>query len=368
MTTSSRVRVLMTTELFAPGGVQRLGRDSIAAIAEMGPLEVWSLRDSSVAGDFQAPAGVELRLAGGSALRLGAWSLARALRPSGDPDLVVLHVHLAPVALPLILRGARVSLFLLGVEAWRPLTRVERMLVERCDRLIAISSFAAGRFKTINPWAAAVPIDVCPLGVAPLPEGDAALPADGDESALIVSRMDAADRYKGHELLLRAWPAVRRRRPRATLVMAGEGNDRARLESVAQSLGLANAVRFTGFVDEPQLADLYRRCALFVMPSVDEGFGLVFLEAMRAGKPCIGARGAAEEVIVDGVTGVILPSVDEPAVADAVVRLFDSPTLRHGMGQAGHRRFEQMFKNSHFAERLRNLLAREPRSSKGAAA
>src|SRR4029453_732733 len=95
--------------------------------------------------------------------------------------------------------------------------------------------------------------------------------------------------------------------PSARLVIAGDGDDRRRLEQKAAALGLGGRVSFLGYVTEERLHQLYARCAFFVMPSGRlEGFGLAFLEAMRAGKACIGGAGAAEEVIENGVTGRIV--------------------------------------------------------------
>ena len=94
-------------------------------------------------------------------------------------------------------------------------------------------------------------------------------------------------------------PPLLAARPGARLVVAGDGDDRPRLEARAAALGLGGAVLFTGFVSEATLAELYRRAAVFVMPSLGEGFGLVYLEAMRAGKPCVAARGSAAEEVVE---------------------------------------------------------------------
>lgn len=351
--------VMLVSELFAPGGIQHVGRDTVAALAAAStPLAVWSLRDGAVPLDYAAPAHTAFRLAAGSKVALGAWAMKRACRRCDDTQVLLMHVHLAPVALPMLLRGARVVLMLYGVEAWRPLTAVERFVVERASRVIAISAYTAQRFRNANPWMRDRPIDVCWLGVPADAE-----PADGSacaDGALIVSRMSAEDRYKGHEPLIRAWVGVRRSVPDATLVIVGDGDDRQRLESLAAELGLDGAVRFAGRLPDRELAGCYARCAFFVMPSPDEGFGLVFLEAMRAGKACIGSTGAAEEVIVDGVTGAIVPPHDEAALVGALVRLFQDRTARSTLGANGRRRFEEQFTLAHFAARLRRLLQTDP--------
>jgi glycosyltransferase involved in cell wall biosynthesis len=293
-------------------------------------------------------------------MRLGSWAIARAASRCDDTQILLMHVHLAPIVVPMLARGARVVVFLYGVEVWRPLTSVERFVLKRAARLIAISEHTARRFRDANPWFGGT-IDVCPLGV-PAESGPLdTLPqshreGDSGNMALIVSRICWEDRYKGHEPLIRAWAGIRQRVPDATLVIVGDGDDRPRLEALSASLGLDGAVRFVGRVSDRDLASWYARCAVFVLPSPDEGFGLVFLEAMRAGRPCVAAAGAAAEVILDGVTGTILTSTGEPALVDAIVELFRDPARRERFGHNGRKRFVDAFTSAHFADRVRRLL------------
>ena len=117
-------------------------------------------------------------------------------------------------------------------------------------------------------------------------------------------------------------------------------------------------MRFAGRVDDGRLSALYRDCAFFLMPSRAEGFGLVFLEAMRAGKACVGGVGAAAEIIEDGVTGFVVDPDDPAEVQKAVVRLFQDPALAARLGEAGAARWKREFTEEAFAGRLRTLLAR----------
>jgi phosphatidylinositol alpha-1,6-mannosyltransferase len=166
--------------------------------------------------------------------------------------------------------------------------------------------------------------------------------------------MASEERYKGHDLLIDLWSRVSAEVPGARLVIAGDGDDRARLEAKAAPLG--NIVNFLGRVPDETLVTLYRQCVFFVMPSRDEGFGLVFLEAMRAGKACIGAVGAAAEIIEDGVTGLVVDPGDPEEVFKAVVRLFREPDTRECMGQAGASRVAAQFTEAHFRRRFLGLL------------
>ena len=159
-------------------------------------------------------------------------------------------------------------------------------------------------------------------------------------AALIVGRMWSDEPGKGHDALLEAWPDVRSREPRAQLWVIGEGDDRARLEEKSRALGLADAVHFLGRVSDDELASRFRRASLFVMPSRQEGFGLVYAEAMWHGLPCIGSTSdAAGEVIVDGETGLLVPYGDAEAIATAVGGLLGDPARCRTFGEARARPF-----------------------------
>lgn len=209
------------------------------------------------------------------------WGLRAGLNDARHTLVVVMHLHLAPVALPMIKRGARMALVLYGSEAWTPFSGLKAACLRRADILIAISAHTVRGFKAANPSFAKSEVVVCPLGVP-----DEELASDGfvpgEPFALIVSRISAAERHKGHDPLLELWPHVLKRFPAARLMIVGDGDDRVRLQQKAHSLGLDDSVVFLGRVDDATLQKMYRACAFFVMPSSRlEGFGLVFLEAMR---------------------------------------------------------------------------------------
>jgi glycosyltransferase involved in cell wall biosynthesis len=137
-------------------------------------------------------------------------------------------------------------------------------------------------------------------------------------------------------------------------VVAGGGDDEPRLREKARALGLDRHVRFEGLAGPARLAELYRTAAFFVMPSRGEGFGLVYLEAMRAGLPCIAAPGAAEEIVEHGVSGLIADPREPGALAGAIVRLFADPRARAAMGAAARACVAARFDG--FSTRLRALL------------
>jgi phosphatidylinositol alpha-1,6-mannosyltransferase len=350
--------VILTPGITGTDGIAEVSRMVVRALAPCRPaLDVVSLADPAGSEVAAAP-GVRVFGAGGVPLRWGARTLRVAFDDPAPSDVICLHLHLAAVGWLLAsARRARLHVFLHGIEAWRRLAIVERLVLARAGTIIANSAHTARRFREANPALAPLPIQICLLGVAEL---DVAVsPSEaraGDDLpfALIVGRMVAEERYKGHDLLLDVWPRVMAEVPAAQLVVAGDGDDRKRLQARAAALG--DRVRFTGRVSREALTALYRRCAFFVMPSLGEGFGLVFVEAMRAGKACIGGAGAAAEIISDGVTGLVVDPRSPADVVAAVVRLFREPATRERMGRAGAARAASEFTEARFAHRLRSVL------------
>jgi glycosyltransferase involved in cell wall biosynthesis len=148
-----------------------------------------------------------------------------------------------------------------------------------------------------------------------------------------VSRLSRQDAYKGIDVLIRALALLKGCGHRVVLDVVGDGDDRSRLEGLAASLGLATAVQFHTSVSDSQMYDFYSRCTLFALPSRREGFGIVFLEAMLHGKPCVGGRhGGTPEVIDHDCTGYLVSHGD---VAELATRLSDLLEGSHKAGRMG---------------------------------
>lgn len=131
-------------------------------------------------------------------------------------------------------------------------------------------------------------------------------------------------------------------RSEAVLRIVGAGPELRRLQRLAERLGLGSRVEFLGHVSFSRLAAEYRRAEIFCLPSRQEGFGIVFLEAMAAGLPIVAARAAAvPEVVADGECGILVPPRDASALAGALERLLRDPAERRRLAEAGQRRVER---------------------------
>jgi len=176
------------------------------------------------------------------------------------------------------------------------------------------------------------------------------LPADA-EVVGIVANLHAV---KDHASLLRALPAILAARPRVRLVLVGDGAERTRLEETARELGVHEHVIFAG--RQPSRPTLHWLFDVSVLCSTGEGFPNSVVEAMAAARPVVATRvGGIPDVVVDGVTGYLVPPSTPDALAKRIAQLLADPNLRSEMGTAGARRAREAFHASQVLARLESL-------------
>ena len=211
--------------------------------------------------------------------------------------------------------------------------RRERLHLERAARAIATSRYSAERaaeFYGLQCAPAVVP-ELIDLGEWRRALAEADEPGGGNRfTVLFVGRFY---RRKRVDVLLRAAARLRGRIPELAVRIVGNGPCAADWRRLARDLQLAPAVQWLGDVSRAELAREYRRASVFCLPSVQEGFGIVLLEAMAAGKPIVGARaGAIPEVAPHAA---LAEPDDAEALAAAIERLYRSEADREAQARAG---------------------------------
>jgi len=173
---------------------------------------------------------------------------------------------------------------------------------------------------------------------------------------------------KGIRFLISAVAQLRARHPELKLMIAGDGFERPELERQAAQLGIAERTTFLGWVANADLPQYFRACAMLVMPSLEEGFGIPAAEAMGCEAPVVATdAGGLPEVVEDGITGLIVPKGDADAMAAAIDRLLSDPALARRMGEAGRARalarFDWMRSCEQFVELYHSLIAQRAPSA-----
>ncbi|NIS67257.1 MAG: glycosyltransferase [Gemmatimonadales bacterium] len=176
-------------------------------------------------------------------------------------------------------------------------------------------------------------------------------------TVVIVGRLDK-NRRKGHAELIRSWRHVAAVVPKARLLIVGDGPGLHELRREARDSGATDGIEFLGFVPEGEMEDLWARVDVCAMPSRGEGFGLVYVEAMRHGVPVVASiHDAASEVNVEGETGFNV-DLDRPSeLVERLVYLLSQPDAARRIGKRGQERWAKHFRYSAFRARFRPILA-----------
>ncbi|MEJ2338431.1 MAG: glycosyltransferase family 4 protein [Gemmatimonadales bacterium] len=192
-------------------------------------------------------------------------------------------------------------------------------------------------------WSAAAEATDEPAAHRSALDNGSSRPAAPDAAGPVILSVARQYRRKNTSALLRAMPTILAAVPNARLRIVGGGPELRRLRQGRFALGLAGSVVITGELpDADAIRDAYRAADVFCLPSLQEGFGIAFLEAMASGLPIVAYRSAAvPEVVPDGEAGLLVPPDDPRALARALIRLLRDPPLRRRMGEAGRRRARQ---------------------------
>ncbi|NOT58262.1 MAG: glycosyltransferase family 4 protein [Deltaproteobacteria bacterium] len=292
------------------------------------------------------------------AARTKGAAILAALRLRAQPSRVLLwHISLLQLLPFLRVRRAKTVLVLHGVEVWKRQNWLMQRLLRRVDLFNSDSQYTWERFSSSNPAYATAAHRILYLGLGE-PVAEAPPKPAGPPMALMLSRLARGEDYKGHREMIAAWPLVRERLRNAELWIAGDGDLRPELESLVQAHGLTGCIHFTGYISEEEKQQLLARCSCFALPSQGEGFGLVYLEAMRIGRPClVSTLDAGREVVNPPEAGLSADPRDLRALADATCRLLTPGQEWDEWSLRARLRYEQHFTAAHFQRRLIEALS-----------
>jgi phosphatidylinositol alpha-1,6-mannosyltransferase len=322
----------------------------LAEAASAGDLRVagLALDDDQPAGDMGFP----VRTARRSRIRfvadvaLATWSFSHFVYD-------FLGMARAHGRVPFIHRPSLV--FIHGIDVWENVPAHRITTARRVDVLVANTSYTRDRADRVHGGFSRA--RVCWLAT----ESDEPPPCcDGPPArpprVLIVGRMDHL-RYKGHNQLIECWPEVVASVPDAILTVVGSGPTASHFRELASRSPAADRIDFRGFVSDEEIERQFQVSTVFAMPSRGEGFGLVYIEAMRHGIPVIASvHDAAQEVNVDGETGFNV-DLDRPHdLPDRLVYLLKNRDRAAAMGRAGRQRWFDHFRYSAFRERFMPIL------------
>lgn len=303
-----------------------------------------------------------------------SWAFYRAALAQAAKDrpdfLICGHVSLGPLT---ALLSARTSIPYLscvyGIESWGKLPFFDEWALRHSLGILSISHWTKQILMDRGIEEDRIAIVHPRLDTRLENRALSPISGQGPLRLLTVSRLDAGEKYKGHEDVLRALSLLRHSNPELEFryTIQGDGTDRARLQQLVTEWGLGNSVRFAGRVaDRLELENLYRQTDLFVMPSrfgrwdgkwKGEGFGIVYLEAAAFGVPSLAYDcGGVTDIIESERDGVLVPPDDIAALARKLQQLHDDRATLSRLGESAHRKANDKFTRRCVSAELRDAL------------
>lgn len=336
--------VFVFLEIFArEGGIQSYVQDIIRAYGGLSAVcraEVFLLRDGLDQSNLWEYDNLKFHYFKNKSPKMGRLKMILALvmclwqkRPQ---QVFCGHINLAvlikTICQPL---GIPYTVLTYGKEVWEPLNNSEKKALASANAIWTISRYSRDRACATNNLEP-TKIKMLPCAIdgnkftpgAKQPELLEKYGLSGAKVLMTVARLWSGDIYKGVDVTIRALPHIAAVFPEVKYLIVGRGDDQPRLAQLAESLGVSDRVVFAGFVPTEQLIPHYRLADAYIMPS-QEGFGIVYLEAMTCGVPVLsGDDDGSADPLQDGKLGWRVPHRDSAAVATACIEILQGNDQR----------------------------------------
>lgn len=328
------------------GGIAEVARVSAKALARLAPTRGHACMER---GDF-AVEGAPVSAYGGSRARF----LLGLERASLSPGRFFYDFAGSARSARALWPRRPYAVWAHGIEVWDDVRPDRAAALARADLVLVNSAYTLARAEpTLGKLRN---VKLCRLG-AYADEATPLVVNQGPPTVLLLGRVEPGW-PKGQGVLVALWPRVVAAVPDARLLLVGKGPALEALRDLARQSPAAGSIEVAGFVPEAEIEAVWARARVFAMPSLTEGFGLVFIEAMRRGLPVIASLAdAGAEVNLDGETGFNLARDKEGRLVDALVALLRERDLGARLGAQGQQRWRTEFSFSAFARRLEATMA-----------
>jgi len=270
--------------------------------------------------------------------------------------LIVAHINLLPIVIIAKVLNPKLKIYLsiYGIEVWKKLPFIYRSFLTKV-KILSISTYTTDMFMKYNN------ISQDNIYYLP-PDTNSSINKDFDNvyndeefNILSVTRLDSNDSYKGVDSMIKTIPKLVEKIQNIKYTIVGKGNDKDRLVSLVKELKLEKHVNFKGFVE--YIEPYYQYCDVFTLPSKGEGFGIVYIEAMKYEKPCIACdEGGQTDVVINDKTGYLCKYDDVNCLAEKIIKLYNSSDKKEEFGKNGYQHFVDNFTFERFQQRLKSIL------------
>lgn len=371
-----KILLLCLQTFSATGGIQKMTRTLAHALNEVAGRNNWALKLLSLYDDDSdlMPQYLPAAKFKGFNVNRAAFIL-QSLKLVPRTDIIIItHVNMAIIGVfaKAINPKCQVWLIAHGIEVWRPLSYFKKKLLNNCDKIICVSNFTR---LEIARWHA-IDTNKCEVlnnAIDPFMK----LPAEFKKPAHILqryglkpndlvlftlTRLAATEQYKGYEQVIKIMGKLKAKFPNIKYVLSGKHDpaEEARIKTMISKYGVEQEVLLTGYVEEDELPEHFLMADVFVLPSIKEGFGIVFIEAIACGLPVIcGNVDGSLDAIRNGELGKAVDPDNltelEEAISAALLNLPAANMRKHLQKRCLH-----YFNEADYINKLQSMLKNEP--------
>ncbi len=283
-------------------------------------------------------------------------------------DVIIMsHINLLVVGwiIKRLYPKKQIILFAHGIEIWSSLSDWRKRMLHTCDKICSVSHFTKNKIikehklssdknfvlnNCIDPYL--------PTGTEYYRNGplrDKLKISESDFVLFTLSRLASRERYKGYDLVVNCLPDLLKIQPNIKYIIGGiyDTEEKEYLEKIALNLGVNDHIILTGFIPESELVEYFKMSDVYIMPSIKEGFGIVFVEAMYYGLPVIaGNKDGSVDALLNGELGILVDPEHKKELVDALHNLIKNRN-RHIPDQ---KKIINHFGYSAYKKKLESLL------------
>jgi phosphatidylinositol alpha-1,6-mannosyltransferase len=287
----------------------------------------------------------------------------------GSKSNVVILSHINLLLVGWLIKKASPSTKILlmahGIEIWNPLSSTRRKMLNKCDKILAVSNFTRNKIIKVHgfPKEKCEVLNNCLDPYLPLPslheKNETLLKKYGfnvnDKILMTLSRLSSKERYKGYDKVIEAIPGLKIKYPNIKYLIAGsyDRKEKEFIDALIHKMGIKEVVVMTGYIEDEELEDHFALSDMYIMPSRKEGFGIVFIEAMYYGLPVIaGNIDGSSDALLNGVLGQLVTPDQVEGISKAIVNVLENKTSY----MPGRKLLMQHFSYEAYKEKLEMII------------
>jgi glycosyltransferase involved in cell wall biosynthesis len=365
-----KVLFLYLSAFSTTGGIQKFNRSFLKALHELSiddniDATAFSSHDKLV--DEMYFSAIRFNFFAGKKIAFFINALVSAFK---NDIIIIGHINLASVGIfiKMLYPQKKVILVAHGIEVWNEFTGISKIFIQKVDLILAVSEFTKKTIIALNPQISSEKVKIFHNTIDPyfnkpinfnkpeylkarynIPPGYAVM--------LTISRLEKSEKYKGYDTVIESLPAILNINPNIIYLIGGKADkeELKRVEDLIIKNKVTANVKLIGFINDKELNDHYLLSDIFIMPSLKEGFGIVFFEALLCGRKVIaGNVDGSSEALINGKLGLLVNPLNTNEIADAVTKQLQNNNYNHLLAQ---QQVIQYFGFPIFKNNLKQILA-----------